>query len=108
MIIHFQESASEVASLLKKRAESAISSGMPITVQTHFFARLREQVGVEQTPVQLPEGSSVADLARLLEEQYGVPLGGVMVAVNEDYATPATRLHDGDVVALLPPVAGGA
>src|SRR5690606_36779881 len=32
---------------------------------------------------------------------------GAMVAVNAAYATPETVLADGDVLALLPPVAGG-
>jgi len=34
-------------------------------------------------------------------------LQGVMCAVNERYADPATALAEGDVVAFLPPVSGG-
>ena len=31
----------------------------------------------------------------------------IKVAVNSELAGPGTELHDGDEVALLPPVAGG-
>jgi molybdopterin converting factor small subunit len=34
-------------------------------------------------------------------------LGGVRVAVNECFAEAAESIRSGDVVALIPPVAGG-
>lgn len=73
-----------------------------------FFARLRREMGVEQMPVQAPEGADVRTVASLLETQHGLNLKGCMVAVNETYAAPDTALKDGDEVAFLPPVAGGA
>jgi molybdopterin synthase catalytic subunit len=33
---------------------------------------------------------------------------GLLYAVNREYAEPGTELADGDVVALIPPVSGGA
>jgi molybdopterin converting factor small subunit len=52
-------------------------------------------------------GDLVRDLARGLE---GIPEGLLQrsaVAVNREYVGWETKLHDGDEVALLPPVSGG-
>jgi molybdopterin converting factor small subunit len=54
----------------------------------------------------------VSDVLRTLRERG--PLADligqmpVLVAVNRDYATPATRLYADDELALIPPVSGGA
>jgi molybdopterin converting factor small subunit len=34
-------------------------------------------------------------------------LDHILVAVNSDYTDPRSRLFDGDIVALFPPVSGG-
>ena len=61
--------------------------------------------------VELPEAATVADL--LNEMVTHVPdwaslASGTMVAVNTEYAEQSHPLHDGDEVALIPPVSGGA
>ena len=51
------------------------------------------------------------DLLSLLKDRAAEDMPvwkAIAVAVNRDYATLATPLHDGDEVALLPPVSGGA
>jgi molybdopterin synthase catalytic subunit len=56
-------------------------------------------------------GESVSGLLAKLHEAGAIDagaLGSVAVAVNELYATPAQVLEDGDEVAILPPVSGGA
>ncbi|UBV42806.1 molybdopterin converting factor subunit 1 [Deinococcus taeanensis] len=73
-----------------------------------FFARLKRETGVEHMSLQAPDGSTVRDVAALIETQCGVSLKGCMVAVNEVYASPTTPLSAGDEVAFLPPVAGGS
>ncbi|MFC4639184.1 molybdopterin converting factor subunit 1 [Deinococcus hohokamensis] len=73
-----------------------------------FFARLKREIGTEQLHLEVPEDADVRAVARVIEQQYGVSLRGCMAAVNETYATPEQRLHPGDEVAFLPPVAGGA
>ncbi|MFP5267622.1 MAG: molybdenum cofactor biosynthesis protein [Acidobacteriota bacterium] len=55
-------------------------------------------------------GASVDDvLAALCSEGLldGAALGGVAVAVNQEYSRRSRELKDGDEVAILPPVSGG-
>ncbi|MFD1731444.1 molybdopterin converting factor subunit 1 [Deinococcus malanensis] len=73
-----------------------------------FFARLKREIGAEHLSLEVREGMDVRALARVVEEQCGLSLKGCMVAVNETYATPEQLLKEGDEVAFLPPVAGGA
>jgi len=71
-----------------------------------LFAALRERAGRDVVELELPEGARVADaLQRLETVTNGVP---VVMAVNHEYADLDAGLHEGDEVALIPPVSGGA
>ncbi len=74
---------------------------MPVTVR--LFAGLRERAGWAQRDV---EAATVGDVWRALE--LGDEPAGLLYAVNKEYATPDRALADGDEVALIPPVSGGA
>ena len=74
---------------------------MPVTVK--LFAGLRERAGWSQRQV---DAATVADVWRALE--LGDEPAGLLYAVNKEYATPDRALADGDEVALIPPVSGGA
>jgi molybdopterin converting factor subunit 1 len=81
-----------------------------VQVRTLFFASLRDLAGTGESLVELPEGSSVADLLAVISrEQVELgPLGAAAaVAVNQVYSGPETILEEGDEVAFIPPVAGG-
>ena len=78
-------------------------------VEIHLFATLerylppgsRDGVAV----LEVPEGSTAADVARRL----GIPSGLERVLlVNGSEATPDRRLAPGDVLDLYPPLAGGS
>lgn len=80
-------------------------------IQVLFFGVLKEAFGGAGESVELPEGANVATLVRVFAEQSSnqqVPWSGLAVAVNREYADKSTVLHDGDEVALLPPVSGGS
>ena len=77
-------------------------------VRAAFFARLKSEIGQDELTLEVPAGATVRQVAQHLEEQRGVSLKGCMVAVNERYARPEQVLAEGDEVAFLPPVAGGA
>jgi len=82
---------------------------MRVTVQ--LFARLRELAGRAETTCDLAPGASVADVWRALEVDHPAiaPLGSsVSAAVNAEFAPMTTEVHEGDDVAFLPPVSGGA
>lgn len=81
-----------------------------MTIQALFFASYRELLGTSELSVELPESVTVAGMVARLRAM-GDGLAGLpevpVVAVNEEYASLGTVLRDGDVVAFIPPVAGG-
>lgn len=82
---------------------------MKVTVQ--LFAALRELVGQRQLELDLAEGATIDDLRARLSADYPkvAPFLPTMVAaINEDYVPDSRALRDGDRVALIPPVSGGA
>lgn len=85
-------------------------AGLSHTYEVLLFASLRDAAG-EKIPVDLPQGSTVAEL--LLAVVEAVPaLAGWMqhirVGVNCEYVDLQHALSPGDEIALLPPVSGGA
>jgi MoaE-MoaD fusion protein len=74
-----------------------------VTVRVRLFAGLRERAGWSQREI---DAATVADIWRALE--LGDEPAGLLYAVNKEYATPDRALLDGDEVALIPPVSGGA
>lgn len=84
---------------------------MPVRVL--YFASFRDVSGRQEEERAIPPGARVADLWRtLVSEMPGLtslhsPGSMPPAAVNSEYTSPDTPLHDGDEVAFLPPVAGG-
>jgi MoaE-MoaD fusion protein len=79
---------------------------MQITVL--FFAGHRRAAGVGESQLEVPDGSSVRSAAAFIAGQFKLTLAGSMVAVNDEYADPERVLKDGDILAIIPPVSGGA
>jgi molybdopterin synthase catalytic subunit len=77
-----------------------------VKITVRLFAGLRELAGTGHRELELPEGSSPADVWPALG--LGDEPPGLLYAVNRDYADAARQLSDGDEVALIPPVSGGA
>jgi molybdopterin synthase catalytic subunit/molybdopterin converting factor small subunit len=75
-------------------------------VVVKLFAGLRERAGAGERRLELPEGACVADVWAPLA--LGELPGGLLYAVNREYAPADTPLAPGDEVALIPPVSGGA
>lgn len=76
-----------------------------------YFGALRERLGVREQKATVDDGASVDQLlGRLCESQPGLAamLDHVKVAVNEEFSGLGRVLAEGDVVALIPPVAGGS
>ena len=75
-----------------------------------LFANLREQVGQDEFELELPVGSTILDALAALDDLTKTPISqmGFMVAVNRHYVLRITELNDGDELALIPPVSGGA
>ena len=75
-----------------------------MTVRIRLFAALRERAGWSER--ELDCVSRVADVWPALG--LGDEPPGLLYAVNREYARPERELADGDEVALIPPVSGGA
>ncbi|HMI98644.1 MAG TPA: molybdenum cofactor biosynthesis protein MoaE [Gaiellaceae bacterium] len=75
-------------------------------INVRLFAGLREKAGTGQRELELSEGATVADVWPELE--LGDEPPGLLYAVNRAYTEPERPLANGDEVALIPPVSGGA
>ena len=75
---------------------------MHVTVR--LFAGLRERAGTGK--LELDDVTTVADVWPALA--LGDEPGGLLYAVNRAYVEQTHELHDGDEVALIPPVSGGS
>lgn len=79
-------------------------------VRLLFFATLKDIIGSREMQLDVPAGSTVADVLTHLEGSYPRmkdyrPV--VLTAINEEYVERGTRIEDGDEVAIFPPVSGG-
>lgn len=93
-----------------------------MTLRVQYTAQLRTVVGHAEEVVELSEGTSLAELLAHLAARHpdagshlvtntGQIRPSLLVALNGTAvarcAASSTTLHEGDVVALLPPIAGG-
>lgn len=80
-------------------------------IQVLYFAVFRERLGTSQESLELPDGVSVGAAVSALAAKHP-PIaqlrGRFRVAVNQDFVGDDHALRDGDELALIPPVAGGA
>ena len=74
-----------------------------MTVRVRLFAGLRERAGWSERDL---DAARVADVWPALG--LGEEPAGLLYAVNREYAERDRELRDGDEVALIPPVSGGA
>jgi molybdopterin synthase catalytic subunit len=82
-----------------------------VRVRVRLFAIQRELAGTREVPLDLPGGATVADAWDALVAVYPALAPGrasVRFARNGAYADETTAIADGDEVAMIPPVSGGA
>jgi molybdopterin synthase catalytic subunit len=77
-----------------------------VEVTVRLFAGLRERAGTGSRRLVLGEGATAGDVWPALE--LGAEPEGLLYAVNREYADRERTLGEGDEVALIPPVSGGA
>ncbi len=75
-----------------------------------FFSVLRDITGTDEISVELPAGSTMADLLAQIESRWPklrdwAP--SMLLALDQTYVKRDAVLHDGAEVALMPPVQGG-
>lgn len=83
---------------------------MSIRVKVLYFGQTRDASEKGEESFSLPDRSSISSLLdRIASEhpRFGRMRKAVQLAVNEEIVDIGWQLKDGDIVALLPPVAGG-
>ena len=83
----------------------------PLRIRVRLFAMQRETAGMKELRLEVPLGSTVEDAWSAVVDTVPALAPGrasLRFAVNGAYADPETPLADGDEVACIPPVSGGA
>ncbi|HUQ43261.1 MAG TPA: molybdopterin converting factor subunit 1 [Candidatus Limnocylindria bacterium] len=88
------------------------SSATPtVSIRVRLFAMQREIAGTRELALDLPTGATIEEAWRALVARFPTLEPGrasVRFARNGAYAPPETPLDEGDEVAMIPPVSGGA
>jgi len=82
-----------------------------IKITIKLFARFREIAGTDQLIHTLTEDDTLETLLNALHQNHpDLPLNPerTILSVNQEFAKPDYVLHDGDEVAIFPPVSGGS
>lgn len=82
-----------------------------VTIRVLFFGQLKEIAGCAEQQLALGDGATAAGVFEhyaALHPRFGGLRSSIVMAVNEEFAAPGAVLRDGDEVAFLPPVSGGA
>jgi molybdopterin synthase sulfur carrier subunit len=83
-------------------------------ITIRYFARLREQLGVEQEAIELPDSiTNITELKTFLMargqswHKTFTSAPSILTAVNQTMASNTQSVSNGDEVAFFPPVTGG-
>jgi MoaE-MoaD fusion protein len=82
-----------------------------VHIRVLFFGLLKEICGGPEARINLPEGSTAGAVFEHYATEFPKlrPLASsIVIARNHEFASPGEPLAEGDEVALLPPVSGGA
>ncbi|MEO6065259.1 MAG: MoaD/ThiS family protein [Lysobacterales bacterium] len=79
---------------------------MPVRVR--YFARMAEIAGCAEEIIAPVPATAAALFVHLSERhRFGFDAAALRVAINDQFVGWESVLHDGDEVALIPPVSGG-
>ena len=80
-----------------------------MNVKILAFGIAKDIFGTSVLDCKLEEGTTAAGLKAVLEAQFPrlAQLSSYMIAINNEYALPATGISATDEIAIIPPVSGG-
>ncbi|HLY65858.1 MAG TPA: MoaD/ThiS family protein [Chloroflexota bacterium] len=80
-------------------------------MHVRLFARYRELAGTSSLSLDVPAKSSAIDVFDRVADRYPEmrPMrSSTLMAIDAEFVRPETELADGEELALMPPVSGGA
>lgn len=80
-------------------------------VQVLFFGLLRDIIGAAEDHIEIPSGATLGDVFEHYAKSHPRLTdlrGRIVLAKNQQFARSSVPVSDGDEIALLPPVSGGA
>lgn len=74
-----------------------------------YFAQVSHDLGIDTERFAFIQGETASGLLQRVctQHDYTLSLSDVRIAVNETFVDGDTPIQAGDVVAIIPPVAGG-
>jgi molybdopterin synthase sulfur carrier subunit len=84
--------------------------GIPMKIKLKSFAFFRQALGAPEMAYEIPDGATAADLLDDIFRKHPSlesSKGHVVITVNKTAVKLTDEIHDGDEVAILPPVSGG-
>ncbi|MCU1259164.1 MAG: molybdopterin synthase subunit MoaD / molybdopterin synthase subunit MoaE [Bryobacterales bacterium] len=88
-----------------------LDSGYRMRVTVLFFGSLKDVTGCAEETLELPEGSHLAGIFDHYAQRFPklrTMAGSIVMARNQEFSPLASAVAEGDEVAFLPPVSGGA
>jgi len=82
-----------------------------VRIRVLFFGVLRDVVGLREDSLDIPDGARLGLVFELYAARFPrlrAMAASVVLALNQEFSTPAAPLVEGDEVAFLPPVSGGS
>jgi molybdopterin synthase sulfur carrier subunit len=79
-------------------------------IKVQFFSYFRDVIGYPKLVVEMPEGSTIAQLSDRISDRFpewATLRKCALAAVDVDYQTQDYLLKPGDEVSFFPPVQGG-
>jgi MoaE-MoaD fusion protein len=90
---------------------ASVSMTDSVRIQVLFFGQLKDATGCAERSLEVEAGATAGAVFDRLageHERLGALKASILMAVNQEYATGAVVLKEGDEVAFLPPVSGGS
>lgn len=82
-----------------------------VRIRVLFFGMLKDVAGISEDQLELAEGGQLATVFEhyaLRFPRFRELASSIVLAQNQQFASPETPVSDGDEVAFLPPVSGGS
>ncbi|WP_372845039.1 MoaD/ThiS family protein [Psychrobacter sp.] len=89
--------------------ENTTDNNTTMDITVLYFASLADEAGCHEETVSVPQSTSLTELYKQLHQKhrFSRPQSELRVAVNDYFAKWTDKIHHGDSVVFITPVAGG-